>query len=95
MEALAKPQIICHAEKVLDYQIHDVKWIPCSSRFVSIGGKSSGAGVIEVFELTENGVKKLSEFGKKEHFKCGTFDASSLRNRHLATGDFVGRLQVW
>ncbi|CAB5217218.1 unnamed protein product [Rhizophagus irregularis] len=27
--------------------------------------------------------------------KCGTFGASSLNARHLATGDFDGRLALW
>ncbi|KAJ8928212.1 hypothetical protein NQ314_019276, partial [Rhamnusium bicolor] len=95
METLQKPQIICHNQQSLNYTIHDVKWIPCSAKFVSLGGKSNGAGIIEIYSLTGEGVKKLSEFCKKEYFKCGTFDASSLRNRHLATGDFCGRLQIW
>ncbi|CAH1365816.1 dynein axonemal assembly factor 10 [Tenebrio molitor] len=95
METLQRPQIICHVQKNLNYTIHDVKWIPCSAKFVSIGGKSNGAGVIETYSLDAEGVEKVSEFGKKEHFKCGTFSASSLRDRHLATGDFSGRLQIW
>ncbi|KAH1007847.1 hypothetical protein HUJ04_005031 [Dendroctonus ponderosae] len=95
MESLAKPQIICHHSKSLDYAIHDVKWIPCSAKFVSVGGKSNGAGVVEIYSLSSEGVEKIDEFYKKDHFKCCTFDASSLRNRHLATGDFSGRLQVW
>ncbi|XP_050316372.1 dynein axonemal assembly factor 10 [Anthonomus grandis grandis] len=95
MENLAKPQIICHNEKSLDYAIHDVKWIPCSAKFVSVGGKSNGAGIVEIFTLSGDGMQKIDEFCKKDHFKCCTFDASSLRNRHLATGDFSGRLQVW
>ncbi|CAE7941274.1 Wdr92, partial [Symbiodinium sp. KB8] len=32
---------------------------------------------------------------KKEGFKCGTFAASSLEDRHLATGNFGGELQIW
>ncbi|XP_045480770.1 dynein axonemal assembly factor 10 [Harmonia axyridis] len=95
MESLQKPQIICHNVKSLDYAVHDVKWIPCSAKFVSIGGKSNGAGIVEIFSLGSDGIEKVTEFMKKDHFKCGTFDASNLRNRHLATGDFGGRLQVW
>uniref|UniRef100_A0A6P7G1M6 Dynein axonemal assembly factor 10 n=1 Tax=Diabrotica virgifera virgifera TaxID=50390 RepID=A0A6P7G1M6_DIAVI len=95
MEALQRPQIICHNQKNVDYSVHDVKWIPCSAKFVTLGGKSNGSGIVEVYSLTSENVEKVHEFGKKEHFKCGTFEASSLRNRHLATGDFSGRLQVW
>ena len=32
---------------------------------------------------------------KHAAFKCGTFGASSLAERHLATGDFDGRLAIW
>ena len=32
---------------------------------------------------------------KPKAFKCGTFGASSLKDRHLATGDFDGKLQIW
>ncbi|KAJ8979744.1 hypothetical protein NQ317_004731 [Molorchus minor] len=95
VDLLQKPQIICHTQKSLDYAIHDVKWIPCSAKFIAVGGKSNGAGIVEIYALTGEGVEKRGEFCKKEHFKCATFDASSLRNRHLATGDFAGRLQVW
>lgn len=95
MEVLERPQIICHNEKALDYSIQDVKWIPCSAKFVSIGGKSNGAGIVEIYSLTSDNLEKVSEFSKRDHFKCCTFEASSLRNRHLATGDYSGRLQVW
>ncbi|CAH0551746.1 unnamed protein product [Brassicogethes aeneus] len=60
-----------------------------------MGGKSNGAGIVEIYSLTGEGLEKQTEFCKKDYFKCATFDASSLRNRHLATGDFGGRLQVW
>ncbi|KAF2881613.1 hypothetical protein ILUMI_24556 [Ignelater luminosus] len=95
MENLEKPQIICHAEKNLDYAVHDVKWIPSSAKFIAMGGKPNGTGIIEIYSLNSDGIEKVSEFGKADQFKCGTFDASSLRARHLATGDFGGRLQVW
>ncbi|CAH1163338.1 unnamed protein product [Phaedon cochleariae] len=95
MEAFQKPQIICHTQNSVDYAIHDVKWIPCSAKFVSVGGKSNGSGIIQTYTLTKNGIEKVGEFCKKDHFKCCTFDASGLRNRCLATGDFSGRLQVW
>lgn len=95
MEYFQKPQIISHTEKQTDYAVHAVKWIPSSARFVAVGGKSNGAGIVEIYSLTGEGLEKQTEFCKRDHFKCATFDASSLTNRHLATGDFSGRLQVW
>ena len=32
---------------------------------------------------------------KRHSFKCGTFRASSLQKRRLATGDFGGRVSIW
>ena len=32
---------------------------------------------------------------KSKPFKCCTFGASSVRNQHLATGDFDGKLCIW
>ena len=32
---------------------------------------------------------------KRYSFKCGTFRASSLQKRRLATGDFGGRVNIW
>ena len=52
MEALERPQIICHVQQALNYTIHDVKWIPCSAKFVSLGGKSNGAGVVEIYSIS-------------------------------------------
>jgi hypothetical protein len=65
METLQRPQIICHVQKNLNYTIHDVKWIPCSAKFVSIGGKSNGAGVIETYSLDAEGSKKCRNLVKK------------------------------
>lgn len=95
MDTLQKPQIISHVEKSLNYSISDVKWIPSSAKFVTLGGNANGTGIIEIYALNPDGIEKVKEIIKKEQFRCGTFDASNLRNRHLATGDFAGRLQVW
>ncbi|KAK5648623.1 hypothetical protein RI129_003515 [Pyrocoelia pectoralis] len=95
MEQLDKPQIICHLEKDVNYSVHEVKWIPSSAKFVAMGGKSNGTGIVEIYNMSTDGFEKISEFAKADQFKCGTFEASSLRTRHLATGDFGGRLQVW
>lgn len=95
MGTLEKPQIICHIEHPLNFTIYDVKWIPSSARFVVIGSLPTNAGIIQTYALSKGKVEKVAEFMKGCPFKCGTFGASSLRNRHLATGDFKGRLQIW
>lgn len=93
-ETLAKPQIICHAEKSINFSLFDTKWIPCSAKFVVLGSQPNGKGIIQIYEICKGQLQLLNEFGKKSAFKCGTFGASNLRDRHLATGDFDGKLQV-
>lgn len=94
IEKLAKPQIICHAEKSVNYSLFDGKWIPCSAKFIVLGSQPNGKGIIQIYEICKGELKLVNEFGKKSSFKCGTFGASNLRDRHLATGDFDGKLQV-
>lgn len=40
-------------------------------------------------------LKVVCEYERKAAIKCGTFGASGLVHRHLATGDFDGKLHVW
>uniref|UniRef100_A0A1B0G2R6 Uncharacterized protein n=1 Tax=Glossina morsitans morsitans TaxID=37546 RepID=A0A1B0G2R6_GLOMM len=89
-----KPQIIEHMNQSVNYTIYDCKWIPCSAKFVVLGSKPSYTGILDVYELNENKLEKVKTVEKKNAFKCGTFGAASLRNRHIAIGDFNGRLQV-
>ncbi|XP_054733224.1 dynein axonemal assembly factor 10 [Anastrepha obliqua] len=89
-----KPQMIEHIQQNVDYTIYDVKWIPCSAKFVVLGSKPNSNGILEIYELNESKAERIKQIVKKSAFKCGTFGASSLRNRHMAIGDFEGRMQV-
>ena len=48
----------------------------------------------QVFELRGNELQLSQEIEKPSRFKCGTFGASSLSEKQLATGSFQGQLQV-
>ena len=48
---LEKPQIIALAEKPVNYNLFDGKWIPCSAKYVVMGCKANDKGVIQVYEL--------------------------------------------
>jgi len=61
MENLSKPQIIAHIEKSLNYTIYDVKWIPCSAKFVVLGSHPRDTGALQVFELSKGEVKLIHE----------------------------------
>lgn len=88
METLSKPQIICHIEKSVDYSLFDTKWIPCSAKFVVMGSRPRGTGIIQIYEVSSGELKLVKDIERSNPVKCGTFDASSLRDRHLAVGDF-------
>lgn len=90
-----KPQIISHIEKSLDYTLYDCKWVPKSAKFVVLGGYARGTGAIQVYELSQRDCTKVTEKETTTSIKCGTFGASSLQSRNLATGDFNGNLDVW
>ncbi|RLU14866.1 hypothetical protein DMN91_012753 [Ooceraea biroi] len=95
MEKLAKPQIICHIEKSVDYSPFDAKWIPCSAKFVVMGSRPRGTGIIQIYEVSGGELKLVKNIERSSQMKCGTFKASSLRDRYLATGDFKGTLNIY
>ena len=37
----------------------------------------------------------LQQDEKRTAIKCGTFGASNLQQRYLATGDFEGKMMIW
>ncbi|EFJ31601.1 hypothetical protein SELMODRAFT_87329 [Selaginella moellendorffii] len=94
-DARNAPQILQHVSKTLTCTIYDTLWVPSSARFVLLGSSARSTGTIQVYELQGNDVNKLDEVDKQFSFKCGTFGASDLVNRQLATGDFKGNLQIW
>lgn len=90
-----KPQIISHIQKSLNYTVFDSKWIPCSAKFVCLGNFARGTGVMQIYEVQHGEVQLVKELEKAKPLKCGTFGATSLQQRHMATGDFDGNLNVW
>lgn len=90
-----KPQIIIHVQKSLNYTCFDTKWIPCSPKFVVLGSHAKGTGALQIYEISHGDVTLVKEFEKSKAFKCGTFGASSLQQRYLATGDFEGKMCIW
>ncbi len=95
MASLSTPQIIPHLTADVDFTLFDCSWVPCSSRFVAIGSKLDGRGVIGTYKMTSKELIKEGEAVTKSAVRCGTFGATTLQERHLATGDFDGNLAVW
>ncbi|KAK3092270.1 hypothetical protein FSP39_000535 [Pinctada imbricata] len=92
---MEKPQIIAHIQKSVDYTLFDTKWIPCSAKFVVLGNYARGTGAMQIYEVSHGEVNLIKQAEKPKALKCGTFGASSLQQRHLATGDFDGKVQIW
>ena len=50
---------------------------------------------VQVYALAGTELSLQQELEKAKPFKCCSFGSSSLVDRHLATGSFAGRLQLW
>ncbi|KAI9217312.1 WD repeat-containing protein 92-like protein [Blastocladiella britannica] len=96
--SLAKPQIINHLTRSVDYTPHDVKWIPGTARAVVVGETPRGTGAMAVYEL-DSGARSLVEAvrvaDRPRAIKCSAMGASAFHRSHLATGDMTGELCVW
>lgn len=95
MDTTDAPQIIEHIHQPLNFTPYDTRWIPFSARFVALGIHPNAKGALHVYQLNQGRLETLVE-GKVDHgIKCGTFGASSIEERHLATGDHQGRLVIY
>ncbi|CAO3675163.1 unnamed protein product [Umbelopsis ramanniana] len=81
--------------KALTSTAYDVKWIPHSARLCTIGASGRGAGVISFYKMEGKQLVLANETETGSTFRCGTFAASTGHARHLATGNFDGKLQIW
>ncbi|KAL6763097.1 WD40-repeat-containing domain protein [Haematococcus lacustris] len=90
-----KPQILEHLSKSLTVTIYDTRWIPGSAKFIALGQYARSTGCLQVWEMDGTDLKLVKEVEKPSAFKCGTFGASSLIDRRLASGNFTGQLQIW
>ncbi|XP_059077700.1 dynein axonemal assembly factor 10 isoform X2 [Cryptomeria japonica] len=95
VDASNRPQIFQHICKSLTTTVYDTLWVPSSARFVVLGSTARSTGSIQVYELSGSELNEVAKVEKSCSFKCGTFGASSLVERQLATGDFKGNLHIW
>jgi hypothetical protein len=49
----------------------------------------------QVYNLVQGDIELQAELERPAAFKCGSFGGTTLEERHLATGDFVGNMQTW
>jgi hypothetical protein len=62
-----KPQIILHSQKSVNYTVFDVKWIPTSAKFISLGNHARGTGALDIFEITHGDIALVAQVEKKHH----------------------------
>lgn len=95
MDGLERPQIIVHSELNLNHSLFDCRWVPSSAKIVVVGAQPRGCGSVELFEVKGGVLTSLQQFERANAFKCCTFGATNPTDRHLATGDFQGNLEIW
>lgn len=89
-----KVQMLVHIEKNVNYSVFDVKWIPYSAKFVVIGTKTNGKGILQIYELDSPNVELIKEITTENALKCCSFGTSSPGDRQLTIGDFNGNLSI-
>jgi WD40 repeat protein len=95
MDTTDAPQIIEHVHHSVNYTPYETRWVPSSARFVSLGLNARGTGALQVMELDAGKVKVVAESEQRHGLKCGTFGASTLEERTIATGDFSGNVSIF
>jgi WD40 repeat protein len=95
MDTTGAPQIIEHVRWNLDFTPFETRWVPQSARFVVLGQMPRATGAFRVCSLNKGEVECLATAEKAVGFKCATFGASRMEDRHIATGDYKGGLAIW
>jgi hypothetical protein len=95
MDTTDAPQLIEHVNQSVTFTPNDTKWIPGSARFVAMGIYPKATGAMTIYGLNQGELKTIAVHEKPHGIKCGTFGASALEDRHLATGDYGGVMSVW
>jgi len=95
MDSLNAPQMIEHINMSLAYTPFDIKWIPCSAKFLVAGQTPRAKGILQIYQMNSGKLELLTEFIKDFGFKCCTFGASSFTNREIACGDYDGNLSIF
>ncbi len=95
MDTTNAPQIIELFNNSLTYTPFDIKWIPCSAKFIVAGQTPRAKGILQIYQLNSGRLELVTEFNKESGFKCCTFGASSFVNREVAVGDYDGNLTIF
>lgn len=95
MDTTDAPQIIEHIQKSINFTPYDTKWIPMSAQFVCLGIHPNAKGALQILQLNKGALEIVTDSQQANGIKCGTFGSSPIEERHLATGDHVGKLCIY
>lgn len=95
MDSTDAPQIIEHIHKSINFTPYDTRWVPFSARFVAMGIHANAKGALNVYQLSNGDLETVHEHKTAHGVKCGTFGASSVEERFIATGDHAGKLNIY
>lgn len=79
----------------VDITIYTTRWVPCSGKIVALGAHPKGTGALQLYEIGSDNLEKLHDLEVPLPLKCGTFGASGIADRQLATGGHDGRMSLW
>ena len=55
------PQIIAHYEQPVNFSLFDCRWIPCSAKFIILGSRPKGTGLIQIYEISNGKTALIKE----------------------------------
>lgn len=58
---MTKPRILVVTEKLVNFTLFSVKWVPSSSRLVVLGSHPRGTGVWQVYNMSKGELVLLNE----------------------------------
>jgi len=93
METVNAPQIIEHVKKNVTYTPYDTRWVPCSARFVAMGLKPKGTGIMQVYEMKLGELKLVKEVRARPCCGCVGFRLPVTNPTTPATAFMWSRLR--
>lgn len=70
------------------------RWVPGTARFVVLGSRPRGTGVLQVYDLDGLELQQVAQAEQPHSLQCGSFGASAAADAHLAVGTQAGQLRL-
>ncbi len=83
MDTLNAPQIIEHVSHSVAYTPFDVKWIPCSAKFVVMGQTPRAKGLVQIYQMNQGKLEIVTEVFFKNILKLKKIPFLCLKKSFL------------